>query len=158
MVEILCTAYRRRASLKSLWQCMCLSSLLYISLSRAQWRNILSCWCLVCTGWKVIVKRWILGCSKKQLKVIVKFQLKQVKVTACDYSRCSCCTVLNGLLCDIIRLHCCTTYVDAAYCYRWSSVVCLSVCLSWSWALHKPLNRSRCCLGCGLGWAQGITY
>jgi len=34
----------------------------------------------------------------------------------------------------IIRLHCSTTYVDAAYCYRPSSVVCqsvyLSVCLS----------------------------
>jgi len=30
----------------------------------------------------------------------------------------------------IIRLHCSTAYVDAAYCYRPSSVVCRSVCLS----------------------------
>jgi len=29
---------------------------------------------------------------------------------------------------NIIRLHCPTTYVDAAYCYRLSSVVCQSVC------------------------------
>jgi len=28
---------------------------------------------------------------------------------------------------DIIRPHRCTTYIDAAYCYRRSSVVCLSV-------------------------------
>ena len=26
------------------------------------------------------------------------------------------------------------------------------------WALQKQLNRSRCCLGCGLGWAQGNDY
>ena len=30
----------------------------------------------------------------------------------------------------IIRPHRRTTYVDAAYCWRWSSVVCLSVCPS----------------------------
>ena len=30
----------------------------------------------------------------------------------------------------IIRPHCSTTYIDAACCYRPSSVVCLSVCLS----------------------------
>ena len=39
--------------------------------------------------------------------------------------------------------------VDAAYCYRQSSVVCLSR-LS---ALQKRF-RSRCPLGCGLQWAQ----
>jgi len=32
--------------------------------------------------------------------------------------------------CSIIRPHRSTTYEDAAYCYRPSSVVCLSVCLS----------------------------
>jgi len=30
----------------------------------------------------------------------------------------------------IFRLHRCTMYVDAAYCYRLSTVVCLSVCHS----------------------------
>jgi len=44
------------------------------------------------------------------------------------------------------------------FCYRLSSVVCLSVCLSQSWALKKRLNRSRCCFGWGLGWAQGTMY
>jgi len=34
----------------------------------------------------------------------------------------------NGIA--IIRPHRSTTYVDAAYCYRWSSVVCQSVCVS----------------------------
>jgi len=62
----------------------------------------------------------------------------------------------------IIKQHLRTTYVDAAYCYRPSSVVCLSVCrsvcLSQSWTLQKRLNRSRCRLGCGLEWAQGIIY
>jgi len=24
-------------------------------------------------------------------------------------------------------------------------------------SVQKRLNRSRCCLGCGLGWAQGIV-
>jgi len=43
-------------------------------------------------------------------------------------------------------------YVAAAYCYRRS--IGLSVCLSRSWALQKRVNRSRCCLACGLGWAQ----
>jgi len=31
--------------------------------------------------------------------------------------------------CVIIRPHHSTTYVDAAYCYRRTNVVCLSVCL-----------------------------
>ena len=30
----------------------------------------------------------------------------------------------------VVTPHCSTTYVDAAYCYRWSSVVCRSVCWS----------------------------
>jgi len=34
------------------------------------------------------------------------------------------------LVTDIIRPHHSTTYLDAAYCYRPSSVVCLSVCHS----------------------------
>ena len=37
----------------------------------------------------------------------------------------------------IIRPHRTTTYIDAAYCYRPSSVVCRSVCLSQSSALQK---------------------
>jgi len=48
-------------------------------------------------------------------------------------------------------------YLDAAYCYTWSSVsVRRTVCLSQSWAyLQKLLSRSRCCLGYELGWVQG---
>ena len=37
---------------------------------------------------------------------------------------------VNIVIGIIIRPHRSTTYVDAAYCYRPSSVVCLSVCLS----------------------------
>jgi len=51
----------------------------------------------------------------------------------------------------VIRPHRSTTYVDAACCYRSSSVVCLSVCLSHWWALQKRLNWSRCHLGWGPG-------
>jgi len=29
---------------------------------------------------------------------------------------------------------------------------------SWSWCMQKPLNRSKCFLGRGLGWARGTTY
>jgi len=29
---------------------------------------------------------------------------------------------------------------------------------SLSWDVQKRLNRSRCCLGCGLGWVQGSMY
>ena len=39
-----------------------------------------------------------------------------------------------------------------------SSVVCWSVSLSHKWTLQKRLNRSRCRLGWGLGWAQGTMY
>ena len=49
-----------------------------------------------------------------------------------------------------VRLHCSTTYVDAACCYRLSSMVCLSVCHS----RKKWLNQSRCCLGWGLRWPK----
>ena len=43
-----------------------------------------------------------------------------------------CKTSLTASICIIIivRLHRCSTYVDATHCYRLSSVVCLSVCLS----------------------------
>ena len=44
----------------------------------------------------------------------------------------------------------CSSYVDAAYCYRRSRVVYLSR----SWALQKRLNWSRCRLGCALGCAR----
>jgi len=45
-----------------------------------------------------------------------------------------------------------TMYVDAAYCYRPSSVVCRSVTVV---SPQRRLNRSRCRFGSGLGWAQG---
>jgi len=54
-------------------------------------------------------------------------------------------------------------YVDGPYCYRRSSVVCrsgrvsLSVCHSRK-PRKKRLNRSRCRLGCGRGWAKGSMY
>ena len=47
------------------------------------------------------------------------------------------------------------TYVDAAHCYRRSSVVCRSVTVV---SPEKPLNQARCRLGYGLGWVQGNTY
>ena len=50
----------------------------------------------------------------------------------------------------IFRPHCSTTYVDAAY-RCWCSMVCLSVCHDRK-PYKKPLNRSRCRLGCGVGW------
>jgi len=45
----------------------------------------------------------------------------------------------------VIRLHRSTTYVDTAYCYRPSSVVCLSVGLSVRWSVQhrrtaKPIE------------------
>jgi len=42
--------------------------------------------------------------------------------------------------------------VHAAYCYRRSM---WSFGLSVTIALQKSLNRSRCRLGCGLGWVEG---
>jgi len=55
----------------------------------------------------------------------------------------------------IIRPHRSTTYVDAAYCYPPSSVVCRFVTLV---SPAKRLNWSRCRLGWGLGWAEETTY
>ena len=40
------------------------------------------------------------------------------------------------LVVTIIRLRCSTMNVDVAYCYRLSSMVCQSVCLSQSWVLE----------------------
>jgi len=40
--------------------------------------------------------------------------------------------------------------VDAAYFYRQNSVACLSVSLSWPWALQRRLNRSWCRMEFGL--------
>jgi len=55
-----------------------------------------------------------------------------------------------------IRPHCSITYVDVAYCYRPSSLVCLSLCLSVTIVtLKKQLKQPRCRLGWGVGWAQG---
>ena len=48
--------------------------------------------------------------------------------------------------------------IDAACCYACYVVVCVCVCLKHWWALQKRLNRSRCYLACGLGWAQGTMY
>jgi len=69
------------------------------------------------------------------------------------------------------RPHRSTTYVDAAYCYRPSSVVCRSVCLSVCLSVRqsvglfvtlvspaKTADRSRCRSSWGLGWAQGTMY
>jgi len=48
-------------------------------------------------------------------------------------------------------------HVRASYCCRPSSVVCRSVCRSVTvMSLQKRLNRSRCRLSYGLGWAQWI--
>jgi len=59
----------------------------------------------------------------------------------------------------VIRPHRNITYVHAACCYRPSSVVCLSVCPSVTLVSPaKRLNRSRCHLGNGLGWAQLSMY
>jgi len=64
--------------------------------------------------------------------------------------------LLRQLVIIISRPHRSTTYVDAAYCYRSSSVLsicrsvgllaCRSVCTV-VWAQKKRLNRSRCRLG-----------
>jgi len=43
--------------------------------------------------------------------------------------------------------------MNAAYCYRPSSVVCRSVGVLQSWACKKRLEWSRCRLGYGLTWA-----
>ena len=54
----------------------------------------------------------------------------------------------------LFRPHRNTTYLDAAYCYRRRSVFCWSITII---SPAKPLNRPRCRLGCGLGWAQGTV-
>jgi len=53
----------------------------------------------------------------------------------------------------LVSPHRSTTYAHAAYCYRPSSVVCRSVCLSLCHSREpckKRLNRSRCRSGCRL--------
>jgi len=55
----------------------------------------------------------------------------------------------------VFRTHHSTTYVDAASCYRRSSVVWCSVCHDHE-SCKNCTNWSTCCLGCGLGWAKGI--
>jgi len=47
----------------------------------------------------------------------------------------------------IIRLHRSTTYVDAAYCYRPSSVVCRSVCHSSEHPFVKYTSSNDCLVG-----------
>ena len=59
----------------------------------------------------------------------------------------------------VVRPHHSTTFIDAAYCYRRSSMFCLSVlCLTQLWALWKPPNQARLPLGCELWWAQRTIY
>jgi len=57
---------------------------------------------------------------------------------------------------NIIRPHRSTTYVDAAYCYRPSGMVCRSVYRSVMLVSRAKLNRSCWRLDYGLGLAQGI--
>jgi len=40
----------------------------------------------------------------------------------------------------------------------WCSIVCVSVCWSYGWAMQKWLNRLRCHLGCRLPVANGTMY
>jgi len=60
----------------------------------------------------------------------------------------------------IIRPHRSTSYVDAAYCYRPTSVLCLSVCFSV--IVVSPAKTDELIeipFGLyGLGWAQGTMY
>jgi len=58
---------------------------------------------------------------------------------------------------SVTRPHRMTTFVDAAYCYRRTSVVCLSVCLSVTIASPAKTAEPNH-LDCGLGWAEGATY
>jgi len=58
-----------------------------------------------------------------------------------------------SLIVNIFRPYHSPTYIDAAYCYRPSSVVCLSVNRS-----VTVVNRLRCHLASGIGWAKGTTY
>jgi len=81
--------------------------------------------------------------------------------------------LLWPLVIIISRPHRNTTYVDAAYCYWPSSVICLGsrypygkgqFCVKVApivnyrhfllWAVQKRLNRSRCRLGCWVGWPK----
>ena len=79
-----------------------------------------------------------------------------------SYSRLSVLLIVDIHYCRcslfIIRPHRSTTYIDAAFCYPPSSVVCLSAGQTHQWALQKRLNRSRCSLGRGLRWTQETMY
>jgi len=57
------------------------------------------------------------------------------------------CSISLGLL-YIFRPHHSTTYVDAAYCYRPSSMVCRSVTLVSRAKMAEPIEMP-------FGWAQG---
>ena len=56
---------------------------------------------------------------------------------------------------DWLRLH---SKWLAAPATRLSMQRGLCVCCTQVWAVQKRLNRSRCCLGCGLGWAQWTMH
>jgi len=66
--------------------------------------------------------------SQKLIHAIVS--IPWLPITASIYTRLHCECRKNLIFLPIIRPHRSTKYVDAAYCYRPSSVVCLSVCLS----------------------------
>jgi len=55
----------------------------------------------------------------------------------------------------IIKPHRSTTCVDAAYCYRPSSVVSRSVTIASPVKTAEPIEMP---FGCGLGWSQGTQY
>jgi len=97
----------------------------------------------------------------------------RVKSGVCDCLVITRCVTVHLGLCSVtavprltsvFTLHIiCTTYVDAVFCYRRSSVVCLlvgqSVCLSVTIvSTVKTAELIEMDLGFGLGWAQGTMY
>ena len=71
-----------------------------------------------------------------------------VQITIQETIRAQVESLQNSRMCKIhiIRPYHTTTYIDAPYCYRPSSVVSLSQ----SCALQQQLNCLRCCFDCGL--------
>ena len=101
------------------------------------------------TGWK----RLSVNCSSKQDLPTARRKTLQQSNFLYIYISLNAQTN-TGIIITIIRPHRSTTYVDVAYYYQQSCVVCRSH----YWALQKWLHRSRCHLGWGLGWAQRTMY
>jgi len=121
------------------------------------------------TGWKIflfgygymlrgnilrmhIITWCLFGCQFPSDKIVSATSIAGFLV---HWDQFGCVGVLSYLfvfLC-VFRPHRSTTYIDAAWCSRRSSVVCLSVMIVSP--AEKQLNGSRCRLGCGLWWAQG---